>query len=80
MAVSKIAITIDDSLVKELDSLVHSRAFPNRSRAIQEAVEEKLLRMKKTRLAQESAKLDPKEEQKMAEEGFSAEQEEWPEY
>jgi Arc/MetJ-type ribon-helix-helix transcriptional regulator len=80
MAASKIAITIEDNLLKQLDSLVSSRVFPNRSKAIQEAVEEKLMRMEKSRLAQECAKLDPKYEQSLAEEGFSMELEEWPEY
>jgi len=80
MATSKIAITIDEKLVKQLDDLVNSRVFSNRSKAIQEAVEEKLKRMEKTRLAEECAKLDPNEEQTLAEEGFSSELEEWPEY
>jgi metal-responsive CopG/Arc/MetJ family transcriptional regulator len=80
MAASKIAITIDDRTLKRLDYLVKSNAFPNRSKAIQEAVEEKLWRMEKSRLAQECAKLDPKFEQTFAEEGFSSELEEWPEY
>lgn len=77
---SKIAITVDDKLLKHLDFLVKSRIFPNRSRAIQEAIEEKLTRMDKGRLAQECSKLDPRYEQALAEEGFSAEIEEWPEY
>jgi len=80
MAASKIAITIEEKLVKRLDDLVKSRIFPNRSKAIQEAVEEKLKRMEKTRLAAECAKLEPKFEQTLAEEGFSQDLEEWPEY
>ena len=80
MAASKIAITIDDKLVKHLDNLVNSKVFPNRSKAIQKAVEEKLMRIEKTRLAQECTKLDPIYEQTLAEEGFSMELEEWPEY
>jgi metal-responsive CopG/Arc/MetJ family transcriptional regulator len=80
MAASKIAITMEKKLVKQLDDLVKSRVFPNRSKAIQEAVEEKLKRMEKTRLAKECAKLDPKYEQTIAEEGFSSEIDEWPEY
>ena len=80
MGTSKIAITIDDKLVKQLDNLVNSQVFPNRSKAIQKAVEEKLMRMEKSRLARECAKLDPKYEQTLAEEGFSKELEEWPEY
>jgi metal-responsive CopG/Arc/MetJ family transcriptional regulator len=80
MRALKIAITIDDILVKQLDYLVRARIFPNRSKAIQKAVEEKLMRMEKSRLARECAKLDPKYEQTLAEEGFSKELEEWPEY
>lgn len=80
MAASKIAITIDQKLLKRLDRLVKARAFQNRSRAIQEAVEEKLTRIDKTRLARECSKLDRKYEQTLAEEGFATELEEWPEY
>ena len=80
MAASKIAITIDDRMLRQLDLLVKSKYFPNRSKAIQEAVAEKLMRLEKSRLAQECAKLDPVFEQSIAEEGFSAEMEEWPEY
>jgi metal-responsive CopG/Arc/MetJ family transcriptional regulator len=80
MAASKIAITIDDRMLKQLDILVKTNFFPNRSKAIQEAIAEKLMRLEKSRLAQECAKLDSDFEQSMAEEGFSAEMEEWPEY
>jgi metal-responsive CopG/Arc/MetJ family transcriptional regulator len=80
MATSKIAITIDDNTLKRLDILVKSKFFPNRSKAIQQAVTEKLMRIEKSRLAQECAKLDPDFEQSLAEESFSSELEEWPEY
>jgi Arc/MetJ-type ribon-helix-helix transcriptional regulator len=80
MAASKIAITIDERMLKKIDLLVKSKYFPNRSKAIQQAVSEKLMRLEKSRLAQECAKLDPNFEQSLAEEGFSAELEEWPEY
>ncbi len=80
MATSKIAITIDDNLLKQLDLMVKSKVYPNRSRAIQEAVADKLKRFERTRLAQECAKLDPEYEQNIAEEGFSMEINEWPEY
>jgi len=58
MATSKIAITIEDKTLKRLDLLVKSKFFPNRSKAIQQAVSEKLMRIEKSRLAQECAKLD----------------------
>ena len=80
MAASKIAITIEKNILKRLDYLVKSKIFPNRSKAIQSAVEEKLSRMEKSRLARECSKLDPNHEQAIAEEGFSMELEEWPEY
>jgi Arc/MetJ-type ribon-helix-helix transcriptional regulator len=80
IAASKIAITIDDNTLKRLDILVKSKFFPNRSKAIQQAVTEKLMRIEKSRLAQECAKLDPDFEQSLAEESFSSELEEWPEY
>lgn len=80
MATSKIAITIDANTLKRLDILVKSNFFPNRSKAIQEAVAEKLMRVEKGRLVKECAKLDPGFEQSLAEEGFSSELEEWPEY
>jgi metal-responsive CopG/Arc/MetJ family transcriptional regulator len=80
MTASKIAITIDDNTLKQLDGLVKSKLFPNRSRAIQEAITEKLSRLEKRRLAQECSKLDPDFEQSLAEEGLSSELEEWPAY
>jgi metal-responsive CopG/Arc/MetJ family transcriptional regulator len=71
MAASKIAISIEEDLLERLDALVSSRIFPNRSKAIQKAVQEKLTRLNKSRLARETAKLDPAVEKAMAEEGFS---------
>ncbi|MBN1464778.1 ribbon-helix-helix protein, CopG family [candidate division KSB1 bacterium] len=80
MSTAKIAITIDDKLVEKIDSLVRKRIFPSRSRAIQEAVSEKLSRLDKSRLAKECSKLDIASEQHLAEEGTSSEIESWPEY
>ncbi|HET8564139.1 MAG TPA: ribbon-helix-helix protein, CopG family, partial [Candidatus Binatia bacterium] len=70
MTVQKIAITIDEELLEELDKLISAQRYPNRSRAIQEAVREQLARLKRDRLARESAKLDRAFEQKLAEEGL----------
>jgi metal-responsive CopG/Arc/MetJ family transcriptional regulator len=80
MRTAKVAITLDENLLKRLDRLVRNRMFENRSRAIQEAVREKLARLERSRLARECAKLDRKFEQTMAEEGLSVEVGEWPEY
>ena len=79
MARSKVAISLDSDALERLDRLVRRRVFPNRSRAIQEAVNEKLERLEHTRLARECAKLDPRVERALAEEGMSAELTSWPE-
>ncbi len=80
MSMQKIAITMEKQLVDRIDRLVATNVFPNRSRAIQEAVEEKVIKLDKTRLVRECAKLDPEEEMSLAEEGMAAELESWPEY
>lgn len=80
MAVAKIAITIDESILSEVDRLVRQHVFPSRSRAIQEAVGEKVRRLAANRLARECAKLDPKAEKALAEEGMCGEVASWPEY
>ena len=80
MATAKIAITIEEETLKRLDLLVKARAFPNRSKAIQEAIREKLNRIEQNRLEVECSKLNPDFEQALADEGLSSEIEEWPEY
>ena len=73
MSTTKVAITIETGLLSRLDRLVKARAFPNRSKAIQEAVSDKLARMDHLRLAQECSKLDKDFEQIIAEEGLNPE-------
>ena len=80
MASARIAITIDETTLHRLDRLVRNRVFPNRSKAIQDAVEEKLEKLKRNRLARECAKLNPGAEQAMAAEGMEEELGQWPEY
>jgi metal-responsive CopG/Arc/MetJ family transcriptional regulator len=70
MSTAKIAISIDQSLLSEIDRLVEQQVFPNRSKAIQTAVQEKLGRFNLNRLARECANLDPQEEKEIAEEGM----------
>jgi len=77
---AKVAITLDAELLRQLDRLVSEQRFPNRSRAIQEAVEEKLHRLARTRLARECDKLDFQAEREMAEEGLAEDLAPWPEY
>ncbi len=80
MARAKVAISLDENTLNRLDRLVKSHVFPNRSQAIQEAVEEKISRLDRSRLARECANVDPAFEKALAEEGLSVELAEWPEY
>jgi len=80
MSKEKIAVTLEREFIGELDRLVSERVFQNRSQAIQQAVSEKLLRLKRSRLATECAKLNPTLEKAMADEGLAGDVEEWPQY
>lgn len=80
MAKAKLAVTLDENILNEVDSLVRRRVFPNRSRIIEQAVQEKLERLKKSRLADQCALLDPDYEKALAEEGMSEEVDQWPAY
>ena len=80
MSKSKIAISLDSKILGRLDGLVQRRLYPSRSRAIEEAVGEKLERLNRSRLARECAKLDPDFEKRLADEGVSEELSAWPEY
>ena len=80
MSKAKIAITLDQNSISRLDHLVHENVFINRSQAIQEAVNEKIERLERNRLAKECAKLDPAFEKAMAEEGLTEDLDEWPKY
>ena len=80
MGKGKIAITLDERFIGELDRLVDENIFQSRSQAIQEAVSEKLLRMKRTRLAKECTKLDPAFERAISDEGLSEDVKQWPAY
>ena len=80
MPAAKVAITIEEQLLKRIDRLVAQRKFPNRSRAIQEAVRDKLDRLERGQLARECAKLNRSAEQRMADEGLAEDLEEWPEF
>jgi len=60
--------------------MVQDKIFPNRSKAIQEAILEKISRINRSRLAKEFAKLDTKLGKSLAEERMPMESREWPEY
>ena len=80
MPKTKVAVTLDAELVDRVDELVAHRRFQNRSQAIEAALADKLHRIARTRLARESAKLNPREEKRLAEEGLVDALESWPEY
>lgn len=65
MSIAQVAISMEESLLRQVDELVSSHVFPSRSRVIQDAVAEKLRRLDRSRLARECAKLDPAFEQTM---------------
>ncbi len=79
MSSAKIAISLDPEALKQVDQLVAGGLFPCRSKLIQDAVNEKVQRLQRARLAQECAKLERSAEQAAAEELFRGEAE-WPEY
>ena len=78
MSTTKVAITVDEQLLRLVDRWVTQGRYPSRSQAIQAAVREKVERWNHTRLAEEVAKLNPKEERALAEETLAGEA--WPEF
>lgn len=79
MAKTKVAVTIDGKLLNTLDDMIAKRQFPNRSQAMEIALAEKLERLGRSRLARECAKLNPREEKQLADEGLG-DPDEWPAY
>jgi Arc/MetJ-type ribon-helix-helix transcriptional regulator len=78
MGAAKVAITLDERLLRTVDRWVREGRYPNRSQAIQAAVREKMERWKRTRLAEALDQLDRREEQALADERLAGET--WPEY
>ena len=76
----KIAITLEAGTLRDLDRAVDAAHFPNRSQAIEAAVQEKLERLARRRLARECALLDPGAEQRLADEGLGEDATAWPGY
>ena len=79
MSAAKVAISIDQTLLREIDRRVSAGEYASRSQAIQTAVVHLLdVEQGKQRLLRELSKLDIAEEQYLAEEGLAAEA--WPKY
>jgi Arc/MetJ-type ribon-helix-helix transcriptional regulator len=68
--VRKIAVTLYQRTVADLYRWVKEGKYPNRSRALQSAVNILTEREKRTRLVRELAKIDPQEEKQLAEQGL----------
>ena len=80
MPKTKVALTLDADLLDRVDELVGRRRFRSRSQAVESALADKLKRLARTRLATESAKLNPREEKRLADEGVIDDLASWPEY
>lgn len=80
MPKTKVALTLESRLIEQVDDLVARKRFRNRSQAVETALADKLHRLARTRLARESAKLNPREEKRLANEGLIDTLESWPEY
>lgn len=80
MPATKIAITMDADIVKQIDRLVREGKYRSRSGAIQDALKDRLRNWRTKRLLEEASKLDPAEERELAEESIHAEGEAWEKY
>ena len=80
MSKTKVAVSLETSIVQRVDALVERQLFASRSGAIEAALLEKLDRMSRSRLATECAKLDPEAERALADEGLSEDIQTWPAY
>lgn len=78
--VAKMVISIDPSLLGRVDDLVSRRVFRSRSEIFQVAVSALVERFEDDALIRECARLDPEEEQRFADMGFSNELTEWSGY
>ena len=76
----KIAVSLDAGTLARLDRLVESGLFPNRSRAVEQAVAETVARLERGRLARECANLDPAFEKALADEQLASDLGTWPRY
>ncbi len=78
MPTSKVAISLDQQILRLVDRWVTQGRYASRSQAIQTAIREKMERWKRSRLADEAKLLNIKEERSLAEEDFGGEK--WPAY
>jgi Arc/MetJ-type ribon-helix-helix transcriptional regulator len=70
MPKDKVVVMIDKGLLRKLDRLVAEGRYPDRSAAVEEALNKQFAKVDRARLAREAAKLDPAYEQALADEGI----------
>ena len=66
----KISATVEQSVVAQIDNLVQQKIYPNRSAAIEGALEQVLRAQMDARIEAEAAKLNRREETELAEWGM----------
>jgi Arc/MetJ-type ribon-helix-helix transcriptional regulator len=66
----KVTATVPETLLAQLDMLIAARAYPSRSAAIEAALMALLRARMDAHIEAEAAKLDPCEEQQLADEGL----------
>ena len=71
--VRKIVVTLNQKTIADLDQWISEGKYPNRSLALQSAVNLLFKDDKQTRLARELSHLDPAEEKRLAERGIGSE-------
>ncbi|HEV7763777.1 MAG TPA: CopG family transcriptional regulator [Thermoanaerobaculia bacterium] len=74
MSRARIAITVEKRTLAAIDQLIADGVFPNRSNTFETVVQEHLTKLRRSRLARECTKLDPSEEQAIANERYVADQ------
>jgi Arc/MetJ-type ribon-helix-helix transcriptional regulator len=76
MPAAKVSITIERQMLRAIDRWVRQGRYPNRSKAVQAAVEQQVERWKRSRLADELENLDIKQERALADERLAGDA--WP--
>ena len=66
----KVTATVPDTLLIQLDALIATHAYPSRSAAIEAALTALLRARMDAHIEAEAAKLDPGQEQQLADEGL----------
>ena len=80
MGTTSITVTVEQTLLAQIDRLVDEHVFQSRTEAIEAALAEQVRRHRRRRLGEESAKLNPVEEQALADEGWVKDIDAWPKY